>query len=100
MGGSILDNPYNALIEVGTFLSKAILWAHYMAAAAAVIYLLVGAFNYMTARDDDEKLSNAKETLYRALVGLVLILISFLVFFAIGAFLGVDLFQNNIPNSP
>ncbi len=54
----------------------AINWAIGIAGAVALIYIIVGAFFYITAAGDTEKLEKAKKTIRNAIIGLVFLLIS------------------------
>lgn len=54
----------------------AINWSLGIAGAVAVIYLVVGAFFYITAAGDTEKLEKAKKTIRNAIIGVVILLLA------------------------
>ena len=43
----------------------------------AVILVIYGGFMYMTARGNDDQVSDARQTIYRAMVGLIIIIFSY-----------------------
>jgi len=57
----------------------------------AFIALIIGGFRYMTARGDPKALSSAQGMLLWAIVGLVLIIISWLIIQFIAQFTGLDI---------
>lgn len=59
---------------------KAIVQVAFMAAGlVAVIFLIIGGFKYITASGNPEGVESAKATIINAIIGLVVILISFLI---------------------
>lgn len=60
-----------------TFLPRITLTVVSVAVAAAVVFLIYGAIQFLTAYGNEEKLGNAKKTLYFALIGLVISLLSY-----------------------
>lgn len=59
---------------------KEIIQVAFMAAGlVAVIYLIIGGFRYMTASGNPEGIESAKMTIINAIIGLIVIMISFLI---------------------
>jgi Type IV secretion system pilin len=54
------------------------------------ILLIVGGFKYITSGGDPKAIEGAKKTLTSAILGLVLILVSYLILVLISAITGVD----------
>jgi len=50
-----------------------------LAGIVAVVYLIMGGFNYVTAGGNPEAVEGAKTTLVNAIIGLVVILVSYLI---------------------
>jgi len=57
----------------------AITLAFGVAGLVAVVYLILGGFNYVTAGGDPEAVEAAKTTIVNAIIGLVIILVSYLI---------------------
>ena len=59
---------------------------------------ILGSFNWLTAGDSADKLKKAQATFFSALVGLIIVAVSYLVLRIIGSFLGLgDLGTFTIP---
>lgn len=56
----------------------------------ASIFILVAAFQYMTSAGDEAKVTQAKQTLYWAIVGVAVITVSFLLVKIVGEFAGLN----------
>lgn len=54
-------------------------WALYFGGAIAVIYLIYGGFMYITSAGDNEKAEQGKRTLTFAIIGIILIALSFII---------------------
>jgi hypothetical protein len=60
-------------------ISSVINLAFAMAAIVAVIYLIIGGYSYVTAGGNPEAVEMAKTTIVNALIGLLVILVSYLI---------------------
>ncbi len=69
-----IDNPLGAGSNFETLLEKVITAILSIAGPVAVIMILVGAFQIMTANGNEEGVTNGKNTIKYALVGFVIIL--------------------------
>lgn len=63
------------LENVAALLQNIITLATTLAGGIAIIYLIIGAFQYFTAFGSDEKATKAKLTILWAIVGLVVIIV-------------------------
>lgn len=61
------------------FVKKILEWALYLAAMVAVIFIVVGGFYYITAGGSDEQAKKGRKTLVNALIGLTLVILSFII---------------------
>ncbi|MFH1895914.1 MAG: hypothetical protein ABH814_00355 [bacterium] len=61
------------------------------------LYLLFGAFKYLTAGGDDKAVQEAKKALTHAAVGLAIVAASFLIAEILSVVLGINILQLNIP---
>lgn len=71
VGNSALGFSNNA--EAGSMVTNLIQWVIGMGGVVAVIFVVVGAFSYMTANGDPTKLQKAKTTILYAIIGLVIV---------------------------
>lgn len=58
---------------------KIIDWALYLAAIVAVIFIIIGGYYYITARGNDEQAKQGRKTLTNALIGLAIVILSYLI---------------------
>jgi hypothetical protein len=57
----------------------------YVAGAAAIIIIIIGAIRYITSSGDSNKVTSAKDTIFGAIIGLVIIILARqLIFFVVG----------------
>lgn len=54
-------------------------WALYLSAIIAVIFIIIGGFMYITSAGDPGKASKGRTTLVNALIGLTIIVLSYLI---------------------
>lgn len=62
-----------------------------LASLAFVFIMLLGAFTFLTAGGDEEKVKQAQKTLKFAIIGMVIVFISFLIVKLIEKIFGIDL---------
>jgi hypothetical protein len=65
------------------YLSAAYRFGIILAAFLAVLMLVIGGIKYIAAAGDPGKLGDAKQTIYDALTGLFLVLLSYLILYTI-----------------
>lgn len=54
-------------------------WALYLSAIIAVIFIIIGGFLYITSAGDPGKATKGRQTLTNALIGLAIIILSYLI---------------------
>jgi len=77
-------------------LERVVSYALGFAGIVLFILLIVGGFKYITSGGDPKAVEGAKKTLTSAIIGLVLILVSYLVLILISNITGVDVTDFNI----
>lgn len=65
--------PTSECVDGGQMVTNLIQWIVGMGGVVAVIFIVVGAWGYMTAAGDPGKLAKAKNTILYALIGLVIV---------------------------
>jgi hypothetical protein len=73
------------LIELFTTVVR---WLLLIAGIIAVLYLIFGGFQYLTAGGDSDRVTKAKTTIVNAIIGIIVIALAFAVYFAVTNFLG------------
>ena len=83
-GGGVstpINNPApNALVNIsdfGTLLSRAINTFLTFAGAVAVVFLMIGGFQYVSSRGTEEGMEKAKKTVTAAIIGIVVIVMAY-----------------------
>jgi len=66
-------------LEIGTVLANITTWVLGFSAAVAVLFLIVGGLQYITASGNQKRIDAAKATLLYAVIGLVVILLAFVI---------------------
>jgi Type IV secretion system pilin len=72
-------NKPPANYSVADTAKKIINWALYIAAIIAVIFIIIGGFMYITSLGDPAKATKGRNTLVNALIGLAMIILSYLI---------------------
>jgi hypothetical protein len=66
-------------ITIAQLLTKVITWVLTFAAAVAVLFLIFGGLQYVTSAGNDKRVAAAKNTILYAVVGLIVIALSFVI---------------------
>jgi hypothetical protein len=74
-----INTPFPASEGLLGVVGTAITLAFGIAGLVAVIYLIMGGFSYVTAGGNPEAVEAAKTTIVNAIIGLVIILVSYLI---------------------
>ena len=82
--------------DLGSVFKNVVGYALGFAGIVFFILLLVGGFKFITSGGDPKALEGAKKTLTSAIVGLVVILVSYLILVLIKNITGVDVTNFNI----
>ena len=86
--------------DLATVFENVVKYALGFAGIALFILLIVGGFKYITSGGDPKAVEGAKKTLTSAVIGLVLILVSYLILVLITNITGVDVTKFNIILTP
>lgn len=70
------DRSTYGLEDIKTMIASAIQIAMTLAGTIAVIYIIIGAYQYFTAYGDEAKATKAKTTITWAVIGVVVIILS------------------------
>ena len=76
-GGQIIEGDIKASIIFSKIIPFVIKWTIGLAIALAVIALIIGGYQYLTAYGDTEKMKNAQKTIAYAVIGLILAIAAF-----------------------
>lgn len=97
-------SPVQALgeggIGIGKFLSNLIELIFIAAGIVFIFMLLWGAFAWLISGGEKEKLASAQQRILHAIIGLVLLAISFALISVIGTFTGFKLFEPELRTFP
>lgn len=94
LGAAIMASPIAALavpekidplgggagnITIAQLLTKVITWVLSFAAAIAVLFLIFGGLQYVTSAGNKDRIEKAKQTILYAVIGLIVIALSFVI---------------------
>src|SRR5690349_13668408 len=85
--GKLADGPNG----INLFINNSIALLYTIAGLMVVIYFLWGAFDWITAGNDKDKLKGAQVTITRALMGLAFLSVTFVLLYVLGRVLGFQL---------
>ncbi len=66
-------------LDIRATVKKVIDWALYVAAIIAVIFIIIGGYMYITSAGDPGKAGKGRSTLVNALIGLAIIVLSYMI---------------------
>lgn len=78
-------------LELNDVFENAINWFIVLVIAATVIMLIWGGAKYMTAGDDTDKIEGARTTITNAVIGAIVVVITFAIVFVINALTGAQI---------
>jgi len=81
----------------GDFLNNVTIAVFGVSGLLFFLYLLFGAFKYMTAGGDDKAVQEAKKALTHASVGLGIVVFSYFIAEILSVVLGIDILRLDIP---
>ena len=84
-------NPLAEFSDIGKIVNVIASLFIILAALAFVFIMLSGAFTFITAAGDAEKVKQAQKTFKFAIIGIVVVIVSFLIVKLIERVLGIDL---------
>lgn len=82
------------------FLSRIITIIYSVASVAVIFMILQGAFQIITSGGDKEKVSQARNRITYAIIGLVLLALAFVIIRVVGALTGFNLFHSQLISTP
>jgi hypothetical protein len=85
-----------SISNLSCLFGKIVTYALGFAGIVLFILLMVGGFKYITSGGDSKAAESAKKTLTYAIIGLVIILVSFLILVLIKTITGVDVTTFNV----
>lgn len=77
--GQAYPNGARNNVDVGQLIHLIINWALYIAAIAAVIFIIIGGYQYITSAGNDAQAKKGRQTLQNALIGLVIVVLSYMI---------------------
>lgn len=92
-----VPNPFTGNVTLESVIVTIINIAFLAAGLVAVIYLIIGGFRYVTSGGNAEAIEGAKATILNAIIGLIVIFISFLLVNYILRSLGISSIFNPQP---
>lgn len=78
-------------VTLENFLSNVLAMFTIVGGVTFIIYFLIGAFSYVTAQGDREKVSKAQHYLSNGIIGMAVLVISWAILGIIGLMLGIDI---------
>lgn len=83
--------PVTGISTFGQLFIRVVTWILLIAGAIAVIFLIYGGIQYLTAGGNPEQATKAKTTIVNAVIGIIVIALAFAIFFVVRNFvLGIQ----------
>ncbi len=79
IGSAFPEGVKDNNVDIRSIVRKVINWALYLAAIVAVIFIIIGGYMYIFSAGDQTKAGKGRQTLVNALIGLTLIILSYLI---------------------
>ena len=99
-GKVVAPSPIQALGSgsqgINNVLNKGVLLLFTVAAILAVFMVIISAFQWITSGGDKEAVGNARKRLTYAIIGIVLLALTFLILNLLGQFLGFTIFEGQV----
>ena len=89
-----LPGPDPRDIGVGGLIANALQIVFIAAALAVLIYLVIGAFKWITSGGDKDAIGKARGTIVNALIGLAILALAFFITVLFGEIVGINIFGN------
>ncbi|HXS14728.1 MAG TPA: hypothetical protein VN711_01245 [Candidatus Saccharimonadales bacterium] len=84
--------------DLGRVIANGINFLFVVAALMALVFLVIGGVKWLTSQGEKEGIGKARETIVAAVVGLIIIFLSYLIVnFILNLFVGVSLFNLRLP---
>lgn len=85
-------------LNIGTVIGTAITYIFVVAAILALAYLIYGGIRWIISGGDKGGVQGAKDTIIAALIGLVVIFLSYVILSLVLNFFGISTFNFSLPN--
>ncbi len=76
---------------IGDLLSFFITWAIILGAIAALVMILIGGFQYLTAQDDADKAEGGRKTITNGVIGLIIVASAYVIWKLVLGLLNVNI---------
>ncbi len=83
--------PPAAIPDMGDLMTRIVQLLISIAAILSIIFIIVAGFNFITASGDEKKIASAKGTLTYAIVGLIVLILTFVILQIVQYFFGANL---------
>jgi len=99
IGGTTYPTPPNVPTggTINSFISFGITLLVVIGIISAIIFLLLGSIKWITSAGDKAKIEEARGTITYAIIGIMIIVLSFVILRVIGQLLGSPYLQNLMP---
>lgn len=81
---------------IGNIISNFLLIMYIVGGLAVLVFLIWGAFDWITSGGDKEKVSGARRKIMNAFIGLALLALAAFIVTVVGQVVGINLFGNSI----
>lgn len=89
-----------AIGAYGHTLNVAVPWLFWFIGAVGLLMFIKGAYQYLAARSDPDQIENAKSSMLAAIVGVLIIILSFTILEALNVFLNIPGWNIDLFNLP
>ena len=86
----VSDPPYAELSDLEFVFHRLISALFFAGGLVAFAYLIIGGFKYLTSSGDEDAMEMAKKTITYAVIGLLIVILSWLILATLGAALGLS----------
>ncbi len=95
-GANIVPNSISPINNIVKVIQNAIKFILLVAFILAFIFLIIGGIRWITAGGDEKAVSGARGMITAALIGLVIVLVSYALIILVETFFGVKIISGNI----
>ncbi len=88
------NSTFNASTTISDLIKRALPLIYSVAGITLLIYLLIGGYGYLVSQGDPQAIASAKSKITTALIGIVIVFISYWIVQLAGILLGIDAFTN------
>lgn len=97
--GSVLDSLCKPSTNLSTLVGRGIIYAFIFGAIAALFYLIWGGFKWITSGGDQKGVEGARNHIVAAIIGLIIIFLSYIILnFIVKILTGTDLQNLTFPS--